>query len=162
MALAITSPPIQSPLVEPPAMGKTPTWLATRVWLDWLNSLVSRAQVAAYVVASATLAAQNASIGVTALVPSAAQGRYRITVHARVTTVDGVASSLIPVISYTNGGVACTQSGAALTSNNTGLPASWTFAVIADASTPVSFATTYASTTPGQMVYTIDFLTEQL
>lgn len=162
MPLALTSPPLQSPLTEPPSMGKQPTYLITRVWSDWFNGIVQRAQTASYAVASTTLTVQNASIGVTALVPSAAQGRYRVTVHARVTTVDGVASSLIPVISYTNGGVACTQSGAALTSNNTGLPASWTFAVIADASTPISFATTYASTTPGQMKYTIDFLTEQL
>ena len=162
MAPALTSPPLQTPLVEPPNMGRPPSWLVTKVWADWLDALIGRAQTAAYAAGSVTLTAQNASLPVTVILPTVAAGRYRVSVHARVTTADGVSSSLTPTISYTNGAVPCTQVGAALASDAVNAPASWTFEVIADSGTAISYSTTYASNTPGQMVYEIDFLLEVL
>lgn len=97
---------------------------------------------------------QNASISPTPIpVGSISSGIYRVSVLLRVTTVDGVSSSVTPFVQYPNDGITCTDTGAALTANNTAQPKGYTFVVETDAPGPVSFGTTYVSNTPGAMKY---------
>lgn len=162
-SVILAPPPLQTPIVETDRRPGSVLGAMTRVFADWLTqNVLTRLNGASLVVTSVALTAQAASIGVTALVPVAAAGRYRVSVHARVTTVDGVTSSVIPRLSYTNGGQACTQSGAALTSDALALPASWTFLLVVDASTAISYSTTYASNTPGQMKHSLDLICESI
>lgn len=97
---------------------------------------------------------QSASISSTPLpVGNISSGVYRVSVFLRVTTADGVSSSVTPYVQYPNDGITCTDTGAALTSNNTAQPKGYTFIVESDAPGPISFGTTYVSNTPGQMKY---------
>ena len=98
---------------------------------------------------------RNASIATTdLLVPvSAVNALYTFTYGARVTVVDGVSSSVIPVLSWTWGGVVQTKTFATMNGNTTTTTASESYLFRADASAPITYATTYASNTPGAMHY---------
>jgi len=154
MSLNLPPIPFRDAAVEIPS-GKL-----TRSFISFLLPFLTRVTAAAATVVAVAPITQSAAIGTTALVPLPASGRYRVSVHARVTTAAGVSSSLIPTISYTSGGVACTQTGAALTANVPNQPASWTVLVKADASTPISYAFAYASVGVPSMVYEADVIVE--
>lgn len=146
--------PLQTPVVERDG-------LITRTWHGYLLALASRVQTAAITLVSLALTAQSASIATTAIVPLPASGRYRVSFHARVTSPASGSSSIVPVVSYTMDGVACTQSGAALVSNAVNAPGSWTFVVKADAATPISYGVTYLSVGT-VMAYALDVVLESL
>jgi hypothetical protein len=97
---------------------------------------------------------QNASIAGTPLpLGSLSAGYYRVTVWMRITTPAGVASSVTPFFTFTDGGVACTVTGSAMTSNAINQPDSQTFLLSVDAPGPISFGTTYVSNPAGAAVY---------
>lgn len=136
----------------------------TKVSNAWLLTLTTQvSSSAAGMVGTATsLTNIGASVALTPLLPTAPQGTFRVSVYARVTTVAGVSSSIIPTITTTDGTIITTQSGAALTGNVTNAPASWVFIVACDASTPLSYSTTYASNPAGAMKHSLRFFVEQL
>jgi hypothetical protein len=158
----LSAPPLQTPIVElSKAPGAFPGQM-TKAFENWLRALVKRAQSAAYqAVAAVSVSGQNAAIALTSLIPSA-NGRYRVSYHARVTTAAGVSSSLQVTITATEGGVTCNYADAAYTGNATNAPQSGSFVVKADPSTPLSYSTAYASNAAGAMVYTLDITVEQL
>lgn len=153
--MALTLPPIPFKDAAVERDGKL-----TRSFISFLLPFLARVNAAATALVSVALTAQSAAIPTTALIPLPASGRYRVSVHARVTTAAGTSSSLIPTISYTSDGIACTQSGAALTSNDVTQPASWIFLVKADASTPISYATSYTSAGVPALVHDLDLIVE--
>ncbi len=93
---------------------------------------------------------------------SLSTGKYRISVYLRVTTADGVSSSVAPVLSFTDDTIACTMTGAALTADMVTRPISQVFVVAVDQPGPIQFSTTYASNTPGAMVYKAFVAVERL
>lgn len=106
---------------------------------------------------------QNASIAATALaLGSLSTGYYRVTSWLRITTPDGVSSSVTPFIDFTSKGVACVMNGAALTANAIGSPLSHTFMALVQSPGPIRVGTTYVSNTPGQAVYEVSFLVERV
>jgi len=97
---------------------------------------------------------QDASIASTPLPMGAlTTGYYRVTCYLRVTSADGAGSSVTPFVQFPDDGVTCTMTGAALTADDITEPMSQTFFVSVDQPGPISFGTTYSSTTPGLMVY---------
>lgn len=136
----------------------------TKVANAWLLTLTTQVSASATgVVGTPTaLTGIGASVALTPIIPAAPQGTFRVSVYARVTTVAGVSSSLIPAITTTDGGLITTQSGAALTTNSTTVPGSWVFIVACDAATPLSYSTTYASNAAGVMRHSLRFFVEQL
>jgi hypothetical protein len=156
MSTNLSAPPLQTQLIE-----SVRDLTITKVWASWLRSLVDRAQVAAYAIASVALTAQVASIGLTSLVP-VASGRYRVSYRFRVSTAAGTSSSVQFSVSTTEGGVVCTQSSAAYTGNLTSAPQSGSFVVHADPSTPLQYATTYASVGVPAAAYDLDVTVEAL
>lgn len=83
-------------------------------------------------------------------------GLYRVSVFIRVTSPDGAASSVAPVVSFPNDAVTCSMTGdPALTSDDISIPGTWTFFLEVDAPGPISIGTVYASTTPNLMSYKI-------
>lgn len=129
---------------------------------NWLQtSIVNTVANAPSFFPSVSLTSQNASIGTTPIpLPSLATGLYRVTTYARITTVDAVSSSLTVTISWTEGAVALSLSGAAMTGNTTTTVQSNTATIQIDASSPISYSTTYASNTPGSMKYKLIVLVE--
>lgn len=106
---------------------------------------------------------QNAAIAATPLpLGTLSTGRYRVSIFLRVSSPDGVNSSVAPVLNFTTETVACQITGAALTSDNIGLPQSAVFLVSVDQPGPIEFSTTYASNTPNAMHYTVTVLTERM
>lgn len=158
MSSALAAPPLQDPLFDS-LKDRT----ITRVWGQWLRSLVNRAQATASSIASAAIALtnQNAAIGATSLIPLGT-GLYRVTWEFRVTTADGVSSSLRLLIQTTEGGVSCTQNSAIYTGDATNAPQSGVFLVNCDQSSPLQYATTYASNTAAKMKYSLTIQVEQV
>lgn len=135
-----------------PTTGKPSFNFLTR----W-NALTDRIEQAPYSPFAPTrLTDQNASIGATPLAQAALPaGLYRVSWYARVTTAAGVSSSLTVTIGWTEGSVALSLSGAALTGNLvTSVQSGMVFLLIDDGS-PITYATTYASNAAGAMKYTL-------
>lgn len=164
MSLQLAPPPLENPIVEDgnSIAGKPVKGLMTRAFNNWLLSLTTRLEQAAYgILPTVTVAAQTASIGTTALVASAAAGLYRVSWFFRITTAASVSSSLLVTIAGTDGGISYTQAGAAVTGNTTATVQSGSFLVRADQASPISYSTTYASVgTP--MSYSLSLTVEAL
>lgn len=154
---SVEPPPFRSDLIggpENPAMSGP--------WQDWLLlALLPRLQASAPTITTVNLPANLAALGLTVLLPAAQAGRYRITLYARVTTAASVNSSITPTITAVDGTVTTTQTGAALTSNLTTQPGSWTFEVRSDAGSPISLSVAYVSNAAG-MIYDLVATVEQL
>lgn len=145
----LTSQLYQEPLVEPKSGMMSPRWyIYFRDQNDQVNSTPQA------VITPVSLVNQNASIGTTPLPTDAlAPGLYQVQYYARITTAAGVSSSLTVTISWTDGSVACSFSGAAMTGNTTGTLQTNTLLIEIDQASPVSFSTTYASNPAGAMEY---------
>lgn len=89
-------------------------------------------------------------------------GYYRITTWLRLTTADGVSSTVQPVIEFPSDGVTCQMAGTAMTSDNVARPSSSTLFAYVDSPGPISFGTNYASNTPGQAVYKATVIVERV
>lgn len=164
MSQSLASPPLQTPLVEPPMAGRPPSWLITRHWFDWFQSVITRVQTAAYAVSSAAVALedQNAAIGLTSLVPISAAQLYRVTWRVRLSQAATTSSSLRVDIVTTDGGVTVTYSSTAYTGNAVSAPQSGSFLVRCDASVPLQYQTQYASVGATPMLYDLDIICEAL
>jgi len=138
----------------------------SKTFIDWMTQLVADVDAAPARLQTASVSGQHASIGTTAIqTGSLATGLYRVTWYARVTTpatTGAATSSLTVTLGWTDGGVTCTYSGAAMTGNTTGTVQSQTQMVNVAAASPITYATTYASNTAGQMVYKLTLVLEQV
>ena len=105
---------------------------------------------------TASIAATDLSLG------SLSTGLYRVTVYIRVSTPAGVSSSITPILSFTDDGVACTVTGTAHTSNAINTPSSQSFLVAVDQPGPIQISTTYASNPAGAAVYQIAAVAERV
>jgi hypothetical protein len=149
--------PLQASLIEldeTQPTRKNPFYMATG-WYRWLvDTLVARVATAPQCLKTVTKTNQHAAIGATAVpLGTVSAGRYQLTWYARITTVDAVSSSLTVTLAWTEGGVALSISGSALTGNTTTTLQSGVIEVDVDASSAISYATAYASNTPGAMGY---------
>ena len=147
--MAFQSPdfPIRDPLVGPQG-------LITDPWRIWLRNLHQEVGTNPARVAIVTLDAQTGSLATTPYkTASLGPGLYRVNVFTHVTTVGSVSSSLSVTIGFTHKTVACTfQSIALVTNLTTSVQTNvWTFAI--DASTPVTYASSYAANAAASMAY---------
>lgn len=161
MASRLAAPPLQTPIVELEKRPGTFPGQMTKAFENWLRSLVDRAQVAAYTLKTVALTAQNASIAATTLEP-VASGRYRVSYRVRLSQAATTSSSIQIAVTTTEGGVNCKQLSAAYTGNVTNRPQSGVFLIHSDASSPVTFETTYASVGATPMLYELDVVLEAM
>lgn len=171
MAISNFAPmPAQDPMTEPEYPDRLPEevsaalgrMLITRVWMDWFTAVNTRLDASPATAATpVSLTGQGASIPTTAIpIASIAQGVYRVSWYARVTTPATTSSSLIVAITTTDTSATVTQSGAAMISNSTALPASGSFLCYCDRSSLISYSTTYASVGGTSMVYKLLLVAE--
>lgn len=146
----LTSQLLNEPLID--ASGRmNPRWY---IYFRDANAQIQAAPAA--VIPPVELTAQNASISATPLPTDAlAPGLYQISWYVRITTVATTSSSLTVTIGWTDGGVACTFSGAAITGNLTSSTQSQILLVRSDQAAPISYSTTYASNAAGEMQYSL-------
>lgn len=130
-------------------------------WQQWLSSLVLAVNNAAPVVGAITLSNQTAAITTTSVpIQSVTQGTYRVTYDMRKTAV-GASSSLTMTIGWTDGGVACSQTFTALTTNSTSATQSGSLQLRADANSAITYAVAYSST-GATLTYRVTVNVEQM
>lgn len=138
----------------------------TKTFIDWMTQLVQDVDAAPSSLQVVTATSQSASISTTPISTGAlSSGLYRLTWYARITTpatTGAATSSLTVTVGWTDGGVTCTLSGAAMTGNTTGTVQSETVLMNIEAASPVTYATTYDSDTAGEMVYQLFLVLEQV
>ena len=152
MAFSFAPPPIREKFDGEDGTTRRP-------WVDWLTSLTQQVVAAPERIATTSATGQSVSIPATDLSDGTA-GLYRITYYARITTAAVTTSSLTVTFSWTDGGVVCSLSGAAMTANTTTTVQTGTALVRSDASAPITYATTYASNGAGEMKYQLDVTVE--
>lgn len=131
-------------------------------WQPWFERIVA-AVTAMERLASVALTTQEASIAATdvgASLPAA--GLYRVSYYARITRAATTSSSLTVTLSWTDGGVACSQAGAAMTGNTTATVQSDSVVVSVDAATAIQYATTYGTVGATTMQYALSLYLEPL
>ena len=136
--MALAPVPQRSPLVDlSTGLIKEPPWVS------WLN------QLTAAVTAAST--------------PNLTAGRYRVSWYLRVTTAASSSSSVAVTVSWTDGGVACSFTGASVTGNTTATtqPDTSLFLQV-DEGTAITYTTAYSSTGATSMAYQLSIMVEVL
>lgn len=143
------------------AITSLPKLFVTDEWLRWLTVVLTAISAAAQKVGTVGLTAQGAAIVTTAIpTPRLSAGLYRVTCYARITRAATISSSLTVTISWTDGGIACSQSFAAVAGNTTATSQSGSLLVRVDEATTISYATAYASSGATSMLYQLDVRVE--
>lgn len=130
-------------------------------WFDILRTSVGNAAVT--LGDPVALTNQGASISTTAIpLLALANGYYKVNWYARVTTADAVSSSLAVTIGWTESSVSLTKAFTALTGNTTSTVDGQSVVVLIDQNSALTYATTYASNTPGAMRYRLSVIVESV
>ena len=122
-------------------------------WTQWFNSITLALGLAPTRIGSASLSLQAASIGATDLGgATASAGLYQIQYYLRITTPATASSSVQIQFAWTDEGVGQTATGSAVTGNTTTSYDQGTLIFYSDASSPITYAISYASVgaTPAQ------------
>lgn len=131
----------------------------------WLLALVGSVQASpSRVGAQVILTEQDDSIAFTDIAAGGnlAAGVYRLTYYVRVTSPDGVASSIEVDFSFTDHGQVMTFPGAAVTGDTVTSAGTGSIMFYADGNAPITYSTIYASNTPNAMVYELIVILEQI
>jgi hypothetical protein len=153
MAWSLKNPVPRTNDVLQTQKGKIAQW-----WDNWFQEIAKMLDAAN--TGAVSLSAQSASVAATNITPdtptaSLAAGLYQISYSARITQAAGISSSLTPAFGWTDGGVACSFTGAAMTGNSTNTTQQAVIPIQVDAGTNVSYATTYASSGSPSMTYAL-------
>ena len=132
-------------------------------WLRWWERMPDTLESIPNVINAVSLTDQNTSLSATdfsgIILPD---GVYRASYYARITTAAGVSSSLTVALAWTDGGVAMSLTGAAITGNTTSTYQSGSVVFHADANQIITYATTYASNAASAMKYRLDVSLEKI
>lgn len=155
--MSLSSQPVLVPLITD---SKQRT--ISKAWASWLWELAGRTDTAAYAVMTQEWDALAAALPLTVLVPTAAAGLYRVAWFVRIVGVASVSSSVTVSVTATDGGVAYSLSGAAITGNTTATAQGQSVIVRADGSTPIQISTAYVSNAAGEADYDLAAIVERL
>jgi hypothetical protein len=154
--------PVEDPIAQLPAPLKQ--WgRLTEKWIDWFTTLGTQQNATSQRVRTVTLVDQSASIGATSIPTGAlSAGLYRVTTYARITRAATTSSSLTVTIGWVESTIALTLSGAAMTGNTVTTVQTNTYLLRVDASSPLTYSTTYASVGGTTMQYRLDVVLERV
>jgi hypothetical protein len=132
-------------------------------WAQWFAKAPDSFGSIPNILNTVALSNQNAAISATNFAGFVLpEGTYRASYYARITTVAGVSSSLTVTLAWTDGTVAQSFSGAAITGNTTTSYQSGSVVFRSDASAVVNYSTAYASNAASVMKYSLDLILERL
>lgn len=160
--------PIQDPIVRArrQAFRDRPDPLEgiiTDVWAEYMTRLVGSVNQSPGRINSVEKTTQSASIGATDFSGGAIKaGLYRLSWYARITQAAGTSSSLTVAVTWTDGGVVQTFTGAAITGNTTATNQSNSILIRSDASSPVRYSATYVSVGSPVMTYSLYLTIEEV
>lgn len=155
--------PLTSGLAATPPVD-TPGGPFNWQWLRWFGSLGTQIAANPSRVTTVLTTAQSASIPTTAIgTDPLPGGAYRLNGYVRVTSPALTSSSVSVSIGWTDGGVSCSRTLiAAVTGNTVDANGGGVEPISIDASTPISYSTTYASNGANEMVYALTIVLESL
>ena len=142
--------------------------LLTREWNRYMQSVVNVVNNAARQRTLLSLTTQSAAISTTTIDTGTLDpGVYRGSYSARISRAASTSSSLTVTLSWRDGDVAQSQSGAAMTGNSTTTQQNGTFLVhngtnASSANDVIKYATAYASSGGTTMQYSLFVLVEQI
>ena len=158
--------------IDPTSGGDLQTGLVSSTWFEYFLQMQDRAEKSAYAVSKEfdTLTDQSAAIAATSLTISTptglttklSKGLYRVSTYVRITQAASTSSSLTVTLGWTDGTVACTSSGSAVTGNTTATTGSQSVMIRSDADGSVTYATAYSSSGATAMQYRLDVVLEQV
>lgn len=157
--IAVPHPQDQrTPLVE-----KLPRLVVGDKFVRWFSGLAGEVNARPKRQIHRKLTAQAAAIATTPLaIGTVYEGIWRVSVTVRVTRAATTSSEVRVTISWTEGGVAQSEQTTLLNGNLTSTREGRTFIIRADGSTPISYATSYASVGATTMQYSLDVVAEEL
>lgn len=153
--------PLTSALAKTPIIG--PDGLVVLPWLILFRTQDQAIAHAPSRVTTVTVAATNAAISTTPLpADPLAAGLYQVSYYARIVTAAVTSSSLTVTLAWSDGAATCTASGAAITGNTTTTTGTGFFLLRVDATSPISYSTTYASNGAGEMSYELELVLQAI
>src|SRR5262252_1844442 len=156
--MALDPPPFTAPLTRPTLGTVTADW--TRWLLALWTTVVAQPDILGTRV---SLTKRNVSIPTTALpVGQLAGGLFRVSWYLHITKTDPVSASVSLTISWTESGLPRSITAATVNQTTPNLSIGDATLFGADQATPITYATTYASNTPGTMEYYLGIVVEQL
>lgn len=132
------------------------------LWSNWFTALRDAINLVPARVFSVRREAQGAAISSTTALTVPETGVYRMTYQARITQAATVSSSLTVTLEWVDGGVTCSQSGAAITGNLVTTVQSGSIVVYADSASAITYSTAYASVGATSMTYALSVFVEQV
>lgn len=159
--------PLNDPIARPKRQefGKRPDplqGLMTVPWVSYFSALGAAIDASPERVASASKTDQSASIGATEISATHPTGLYRLSYYVRVTQAASTSSSIQVTLDWSDGGVAPSLSGAALTGNTTTTVQSGSIMILATANAPIRYSTTYSSVGATPMKYRLEVVLEEI
>jgi hypothetical protein len=158
--------------IDPISGRNLPTGLVSSPWFEYFLQMQDRVEKSPYAVGSLfdTLTDQTAAIAATSLTISTptglttklSKGLYRVLTYARITQAASTSSSLTVTMRWTDGTVACTLSGSAITGNTTATTGSLDLMIRSDADADITYETAYSSSGATAMQYRLDVVLEQV
>lgn len=131
---------------------QSPFYMA-QAWIRWiLDVLIPALQLAVQTKATKTYTGQHATITAASL-GVLTSGTYLVSYYARITSPDGVSSSLTVTIGWTESGQALSVSGSAMVGDSLTTVQTGTTLVILDPSSTITIGAVYASNTPNKMLF---------
>lgn len=153
-------PPIPSKQV---VLSDTDRQLMHPKWIQWLLSVINTIQQMVGLLTTTTLTNQSSTVTAAVLGGSTlSTGLYRVTYTARITQAATTSSSLTIKFAWTAGGVACSQTAAAITGNTTSTVQTGTLLVAVDTNTSITYTLTYASVGGTVMKYMFAAMLESI
>jgi len=158
--------------IDPTSGGDLQTGLVSSTWFEYFLQMQDRVQTGAYAVGGLfdTLTDQTAAIAATSLTISTptglttklSKGLYRVSTYVRITQAASTSSSLTVTLGWTDGTVACTSSGSAVTGNTTATTGSTDLMIRSDADASVTYETAYSSSGATAMQYRLDIVVAEV
>ena len=158
--------------IDPTSGGDLQTGLVSSPWFEYFLQMQDRAEKSPYAIGTLfdMLTGQTAAIAATSLTISTptglttklSKGLYRVSTYVRITQAASTSSSLTVTLGWTDGTVACTSSGSAVTGNTTATTGSQSVMIRSDADGSVTYATAYSSSGATAMQYRLDVVLEQV
>lgn len=164
--MVVMRAPVRDQVVElPTRTGDTATpgrkGFLTAIWERWCTAVDHAWLKLSVQVGKVTATAQAAAIAATAIpTASLATGLYIVRYYTRITQAATNSSSLTVDLLWTDGGIACTQAGVALTGNTTATTQSVAIMVHIDVGTTLRYQTKYVSVGATAMQYRLDVVAE--
>jgi hypothetical protein len=134
------------------------------IWYRWLSVLRNLgANSTGQTGSTLVKTGQHAAITTTSLVlPALTNATYRVSGYLRVTTPDGVSSSVQLTLGWTESALTLSKTLAAVTGDTVTSVQDGQLTAFVDQGSALTYSTAYSSNTPGAMQYTLRLLVEQL